>query len=113
MAVVCNNQVVSLTLRSTCMKQHSNIKKFYGVWGDTNGFTSTGEASISLGKLCFPDEGLNGDRGHDGKDVMFIGFAGDEAVPGQDGANWTAGSTEEFEESIRGLGDRLVAGLPN
>ncbi|KAK5991545.1 Endo-chitosanase [Cladobotryum mycophilum] len=94
MAVVCNNQV------------------HYGIWGDTNGFHSTGEASISLGKLCFPNEHLTGDNGHDPKDVLFIGFTGKAAVPGKSGANWKAGSAQQFEDSIKGLGDRLVAGLP-
>ncbi|KAH0524122.1 hypothetical protein TsFJ059_009029 [Trichoderma semiorbis] len=92
-AVVCNNQV------------------FYGVWGDTNGFTSTGESSISLAQLCFPNDGLTGDNGHDQKDVLYLGFTGSGAVPGAS-ANWSAGSTEEFENSIKDLGDSLVAGLP-
>ncbi|KAL7941481.1 glycoside hydrolase family 75 protein [Trichoderma barbatum] len=91
-AVVCNDQV------------------FYGVWGDTNGFTSTGESSISLAQLCFPDDGLTGDNGHDQKDVLYIGFTGPYAVPGAS-ANWSAGSAEEFEGSIKDLGDSLVAGL--
>ncbi|KAL6693474.1 chitosanase [Trichoderma pleuroticola] len=93
MAVVCNNQV------------------FYGVWGDTNGGTSTGEASLALGKLCFPNEGLSGNNGHDPKDVLFIGFTGSGAVPGKSGANWAAKNTNDFENSIKALGDRLVAGL--
>ena len=43
-------------------------------------------------------------------DVLYIGFVGGEAVPGNR-ADWKAGSTWEFEESIRGLGERLVATL--
>ncbi|KAL7952688.1 chitosanase [Trichoderma compactum] len=93
MAVVCNNQV------------------FYGIWGDTNGGTSTGEASLALGKLCFPNEGLSGDNGHDPKDVLFIGFTGSGAVPGKSGANWAAKNTNDFENSIKALGDKLVASL--
>ncbi|KAL7972228.1 glycoside hydrolase family 75 protein [Trichoderma sp. SZMC 28014] len=93
MAVVCNNQV------------------FYGIWGDTNGFTSTGESAISMGDLCFPDDGLTGDNGHDPKDVLYIGFMGQQAVPGADGANWSAGNTADFENSIKSLGDSLVASL--
>lgn len=85
--------------------------QFYGVWGDTNGFTSTGEASLALGKLCFPNEGLNGDNGHDGKDVLYIGFTGEGTVPGKNGANWKARNTADFEASIKSLGDKLVAGL--
>ncbi|GJN66072.1 hypothetical protein PLIIFM63780_003541 [Purpureocillium lilacinum] len=94
MAIVCNNQV------------------FYGIWGDTNGGTSTGEASLALGKLCFPNDGLNGDNGHDPKDVLYIGFTGSGAVPGKSGANWKAKKTADFEASIKALGDKLVASLP-
>ncbi|KND89881.1 Endo-chitosanase [Tolypocladium ophioglossoides CBS 100239] len=93
MAVVCNNQV------------------FYGVWGDTNGGTSTGEASLALGKLCFPKDGLTGDNGHGPTDVLYIGFPGSKA-PGKTGANWKAKKTADFEASIKALGDKLVAGLP-
>ena len=89
------------------------LVQFYGVWGDTNGFTSTGESSLALGKLCFPDEGLNGNRGHGEKDVLYIAFTGNEAVPGRDGANWSANSAEEFQESLRKIGDRLVSELPS
>ncbi|GFG09574.1 endo-chitosanase [Aspergillus lentulus] len=92
MAVVCNNQL------------------FYGVWGDTNGGTSTGEASISLAKLCFPNDGITGDNGHGEEDVLYIGFIGQDAVPGASAA-WTARDTQTFEESIKSLGDRLVAKL--
>ncbi|CAI7603595.1 unnamed protein product [Penicillium viridicatum] len=42
----------------------------YGIWGDTSGGTSTGEASISLAKLCFPKEDITGDIGHSEKDVF-------------------------------------------
>ncbi|QGI83540.1 hypothetical protein CEK25_010269 [Fusarium fujikuroi] len=93
MAVVCNGEV------------------HYGIWGDTNGGTSTGEASISLAELCFPNQGLNGDNGHGEKDVLYIGFKGDEAVPGKNGADWKAASRADFSKSIRALGDKLVAKL--
>ena len=89
----------------------TDIWKFYGVWGDTNGFRSTGEASISLAQLCFPDEGLNGNNGHGDKDVLYIGFTGEGAVPGAAGADWSAEDRMQFQDSIKGLGDRLVAGL--
>ncbi|KFY09513.1 hypothetical protein V491_08125 [Pseudogymnoascus sp. VKM F-3775] len=92
MAVVCNDQV------------------FYGIWGDTNGGTSVGEASISLADLCFPDEDLNGNKGHDQKDVLYIGFPGSAARPSSS-TKWTAGNARDFEESIREVGDKLVAGL--
>ncbi|KAF5680531.1 chitosanase [Fusarium denticulatum] len=93
MAVVCNGQV------------------HYGVWGDTNGGTSTGEASISLAELCFPNQGLNGDNGHGEKDVLYIAFKGDEAVPGKNGADWKATNRAGFSKSIKALGDKLVAKL--
>ncbi|RBA18793.1 chitosanase [Fusarium proliferatum] len=92
MAVVCNGE-------------------HYGIWGDTNGGTSTGEASISLAELCFPNQGLNGDNGHGEKDVLYIAFKGDEAVPGKNGADWKAASRADFSKSIRTLGDKLVAKL--
>lgn len=70
-----------------------------------------GEASISLAKLCFPNEGLNGNKGHDETDVLYLAFPGQEAVPGAGGAEWNAGNAEAFEQSIKSLGDSLVAKL--
>lgn len=64
-----------------------------------------------MGNLCFPNEGLTGDNGHDGKDVLYIGFTGSKAVPGKNGANWKASNTAAFQSSIKALGDSLVAGL--
>jgi chitosanase len=92
MAVVCNNQL------------------HYGIWGDFNGGTLTGETSLSMADLCFPEENLSGDKGHTGHDVLYIGFKGQHAVPGSS-ANWKARNTREFEESIKDLGDSLVAQL--
>lgn len=80
------------------------------MWGDTNGGTSTGEASISLAQLCFPNADITGDNGHSQKDVLYIGFKGKTAVPGSN-ADWKAQNTEAFEESIKSLGDSLVASL--
>jgi chitosanase len=91
-AVVCNGQL------------------FYGVWGDVNGGKVTGESSLALGQMCFPDEGLTGNNGHGPHDVLYLAFPGDEAVPGAS-ANWQAGSREEFEASLAATGDALVAGL--
>ncbi|KAH2766674.1 hypothetical protein KXW10_008068 [Aspergillus fumigatus] len=92
MAVVCNGQL------------------HYGIWGDTNGGVSTGEASISLADLCFPNEHLDGNHGHDPNDVLFIGFTSKDAVPGAT-AKWKAKNAKEFEDSIKSIGDKLVAGL--
>jgi chitosanase len=120
MAVVCNGQLVCLSLIYTavCMSVFvsfsvANIERItqhYGIWGDTNGGVSTGEASISLADLCFPNEHLDGDHGHDPNDVLFIGFTSKDAVPGAT-AKWKAKNAKEFEDSIKSIGDRLVAGL--
>lgn len=84
--------------------------QYYGIWGDTNGGISTGEASISLAKLCFPKDNITGDNGHGEKDVLYIGFTSKDAVPGSK-ADWHAKDSKAFEESIKSLGDRLVAKL--
>ncbi|EEP79842.1 hypothetical protein UREG_04688 [Uncinocarpus reesii 1704] len=89
-AVVCNNML------------------FYAVWGDTNGGILTGEASMSLAKACFPNEGLNGDNGHETHDVLYVAFNGSEAKPGAKGADWRANNFTTFEESLAHIGDRLV-----
>ncbi|KAI9780967.1 MAG: hypothetical protein M1839_006406 [Geoglossum umbratile] len=92
MAVVCGDRLI------------------YGIWGDTNGGTLTGEASISLAELCFPNEGISGDNGHEANDVLYIGFTTGDAV---DAAryNWRAKSAADFERSITALGDKLIARL--
>ncbi|KAL1984741.1 hypothetical protein VTN96DRAFT_8682 [Rasamsonia emersonii] len=95
MAVVCNNNL------------------FYGIWGDTNGGTDTGEAAISLATACFPNEDISGDSGHTQHDVLYLGFLNASSVPGKDGAKWDAKSFEEFEQSIAKLGDSLVAIVPS
>lgn len=87
-----------------------NDKLLYGVWGDINGGKVTGEASLSIGQMCFPNEGINGNTGHAEHDVLYVAFTGEEAVPGPS-ANWKAATREEFEESLTEVGDRLVAGL--
>lgn len=86
-------------------------KLFYGVFGDTNGEDDdnyTGEASYSLANMCFPKEGLNGDNGHTGHDVLYIAFPGKEAVPGAAGAGWDAKNAQQFQETLKPLGDQLV-----
>ncbi|KAJ5771557.1 hypothetical protein N7520_002086 [Penicillium odoratum] len=92
MAVVCNSQVL------------------YSIWGDTNGADSTGEASISLAQMCFPDDDVNGNNGHDQDDILYLGFIGQNAVPGTS-ADWDGADRDTFEASIKDLGDNLVAGL--
>ncbi|GAM88196.1 hypothetical protein ANO11243_062270 [Dothideomycetidae sp. 11243] len=95
MAVVCNNKVV------------------YGIWGDTNGDDGpplVGEAALSVGLACFGPGSVNGNSAHDTKDVLYIAFTGQDAVPGKS-ADWKAGSYDEFEASIKTLGDKLVADI--
>ncbi|KAF3021604.1 hypothetical protein E8E14_013849 [Neopestalotiopsis sp. 37M] len=94
MAVVCGDELI------------------YGIWGDENGDDAgreamVGEASISLATACF-GRGVNGNSGHDDDDVLYIAFAGPDAVPGAAGADWAAQSYNDFAESIEALGDRLV-----
>lgn len=45
----------------------------YAVFGDTNGCDDdnfTGEASLALARLCFPDDGMSGMNGHEEHDVL-------------------------------------------
>ncbi|KAF3920079.1 hypothetical protein AA313_de0200589 [Arthrobotrys entomopaga] len=91
-AVVCNNQL------------------FYSVWGDTNGCDNndaTGEASISLAQMCFPNEGLNGNNGHEGHDVLYMAFEGSDAIVGPSNANWKAKSASDFQSSLKAFGDSV------
>lgn len=48
---------------------------------------------------------------HDAPDVLYIAFTGKDAVPGRNGANWTAGNFDAFHESLEGLGNKLVSRL--
>ena len=66
---------------------------------------------MALADLCFPSEDLSGDKGHGAFDVMYIAFQGENAVPGGKGAAWTTQDSKVFEDSIKQLGDQLVAGL--
>ncbi|KAK3307352.1 glycoside hydrolase family 75 protein [Chaetomium strumarium] len=95
--VVCNNQL------------------HFAVWGDENGDDGDkpmiGEASISLATLCFGDS-VNGNSGHDGADVLYMPFAGPDAVPGPDGADWAATTPQAFEASLEAIGTRLLQRIP-
>jgi chitosanase len=62
------------------------MTQFYGVWGDTNGDTSVGEASISLATACF-GSGITGDNGHSETDVLYLAFKGAQANIGKK-ADW-------------------------
>ena len=67
-----------------------------------------GETSISLATACY-GRGITGNNGHDEDDVLYIAFAGADAVPGAGGANWGAKNFGEFQRSIEGLGNRLIS----
>lgn len=88
-AVVCNGQLL------------------YAVWGDVNGGILTGETSVSLAQMCFPDEGLNANSGHEPHDILYLAFPGDEAVIGSK-ADWKAKNRVDFEKSLAVVGDELV-----
>src|SRR5271156_6930648 len=47
---------------------------YYAIMGDTNGNVPQviGEASWLVGQACFPQDGLNGGKGHDSVDVLCI-----------------------------------------
>jgi hypothetical protein len=83
----------------------------YGIWGDTNGDDGekpmVGEASLSLVTACGGRK-VTGGNGIDQDTALFLGFTGDEAVPGPDGADWNATDFDAFEKSIEGLGNQLV-----
>ncbi|KZV82165.1 Chitosanase-domain-containing protein [Exidia glandulosa HHB12029] len=51
-----------------------NGRMFYAIFGDTNGATPEviGEASLMLAQTCFPNDGLDGGKGHDQVDVTYI-----------------------------------------
>ncbi|KAI1381117.1 glycoside hydrolase family 75 protein [Hypoxylon crocopeplum] len=92
MAVVCNGKLI------------------YGIWGDTNGDDGVnarvGEASISIATLCFGTD-MDGEVGYDNENILYIGFTGNNTVPGTS-VNWGAADQNEFQSSISGLGDRLI-----
>ena len=81
----------------------------YGIWDDITG-PKTGEAPISLAQLCFGGGAkLTPNNGHYEHDVLYIAFKGPDAVHGPNGAFWGAPSKDFFEESIKELGEQLVA----
>lgn len=93
MAVVYNNRLV------------------YGVWGDTNTDGSkplVGEASLATANLCFGKK-YNANSGYNEQDILHIAFSGRDAIP--QNAAWDASNAGEFENSISGLGKKLVDSL--
>ncbi|CBF77000.1 hypothetical protein AN4686.2 [Aspergillus nidulans FGSC A4] len=87
-----------------------NNKMFYAVLGDTNGNNPqvTGEASWLLARSCFPENNLNGNRGHDKADVIYILFTGPEAVFPPSAIN--EHYITDFSK-LRSMGNRLTASL--
>lgn len=67
-----------------------------------------GEAAISLATACY-GKSINGNNGHDDDDVLYIAFPGNDAVPGDEGADWNATNFKDFESSLSSVGDKLVA----
>lgn len=110
-AVVCGGGGPSDSSKEGEEEPGSKRKLVYGIWGDTNGddgiHPMVGETSLSLATACEGDS-MNGDNGYDGTDVLYVAFLGKDAVPGPEGADWTASDFQGFEKSISGLGDRLV-----
>lgn len=51
---------------------------------------------------------MNGNAGHGEPDVLYIAFTDKDAVPGAEGARWDAATAEDFQTSIKGLGDKLI-----
>ncbi|KIK52629.1 glycoside hydrolase family 75 protein [Collybiopsis luxurians FD-317 M1] len=53
-----------------------NNKMYYAIMGDTNGDSPEviGEASWLMAQTCFPNDGLDGAKGHDTSDVTYISF---------------------------------------
>lgn len=89
------------------------MTEVYGVWGDTNGDDGRpliGETSLSLATECFGKR-MNGDNGHSPNDVLYIGFPGSVANTVKQHANWGAKNFDDFESSIRSVGDKLVKKL--
>ncbi|KAI5303629.1 Serine/threonine-protein phosphatase pp1 [Ascosphaera pollenicola] len=94
MAVMCNGKLV------------------FGVWGDENGADAgcslTGEASVSLGRLCYGDS-INGNAGPNDDEILYLAFPGsvEDTVP-KDVANWNADNYHDFEQSITDFGNNLL-----
>ncbi|KAL5335224.1 fungal chitosanase [Aspergillus crustosus] len=87
-----------------------NGKMFYGILGDSNGDEPqvTGEASWLMARTCFPNDGLDGNVGHDEKDVTYILFLGNDAVLPETAMNHNY--ITDFG-TLKKMGDDLVSKL--
>ncbi|KAF9884410.1 hypothetical protein FE257_001810 [Aspergillus nanangensis] len=85
-------------------------KMFYGILGDANGDTPqvTGEASWLFARTCFPNDNLNGNKGHGEADVTYILFTGDDSVLPSSALN--ENYVTNFD-TLRSMGDKLVNAL--
>ncbi|KAJ5190914.1 uncharacterized protein N7498_009899 [Penicillium cinerascens] len=85
---------------------------FYGIYGDSNGGTPEviGEASWLMARTCFPNDDLNGNDGHDGVDVTYILFTGNDAVLPSSALN--NNYITNFS-TLQSMGDSLMAALAN
>lgn len=54
---------------------------------------------------------MNGNNGHSPNNVLYIGFPGSVANTVKQQANWGAKNFDDFESSIRGVGDKLIKKL--
>ncbi|KAI9036564.1 glycoside hydrolase family 75 protein [Aspergillus affinis] len=87
-----------------------NGKMYYGILGDSNGDTPlvTGEASWLMARTCFPDDNLDGNKGHSDPDVTYIVFTGKDAVLSSSAMN------ENYITNfgtLRSMGNKLVSDL--
>jgi hypothetical protein len=71
----------------------------------THGCLVGGMANWEKGKS------MNGDNGHSENDVLYIGFPGSVSDTVKQHANWGAKNFEDFESSIKDVGDKLAARL--
>ncbi|KAI9372560.1 fungal chitosanase of glycosyl hydrolase group 75-domain-containing protein [Aspergillus egyptiacus] len=87
-----------------------NKRMYYAILGDSNSNDPqvTGEASWVLSRACFPDEDINGNRGHDEPDVTYILFTGQGAVLPPTALNEKY--ITDFDK-LREMGDHLTTAL--
>ncbi|KAI5290558.1 hypothetical protein KEM54_001195 [Ascosphaera aggregata] len=82
----------------------------FGVWGDENGVDSgcslTGEASLSLARLCYGDE-INGNAIPEDDGIRYLAFPGSVVDTVPKDANWQATNYHDFENSITDFGNNL------
>ncbi|PLN81936.1 Chitosanase-domain-containing protein [Aspergillus taichungensis] len=87
-----------------------NGKMYYGILGDANGDSPqvTGEASWLMARTCFPNDDLNGNKGHTAADVTYILFTGKNSVLPSSALN--ENYITNFS-TLRSMGDKLVNAL--